>query len=164
MPGVSEEAMTAEVLLARLDGVRQTGHGRHLAKCPAHEDGSPSLSIRELDDGRTLVHCFGGCAAADVIAAVGLEFADLFPPRAPDPFGVPFSRQHRPTFDALGAMHALAHEAAVVATIAADIPVAGPLTTRLMLAAGRIHRALDAIGEPRDVPELKRVRSAEVAA
>ena len=28
-----------------------------------------------------LVHCFAGCGAADVIAAVGLDMADLFPPR-----------------------------------------------------------------------------------
>src|ERR1700686_29646 len=67
----------------RLAGVMQTGHGRWLAKCPAHEDRSPSLSIRELDDGRILLHDFGGCGTDDVLAALGLEMSDLFPARLP---------------------------------------------------------------------------------
>lgn len=66
-------------LLERLKKVRQTGQGRWTARCPAHEDRSPSLSIRVADDGRVLVHCFTGCAAGDVLTAVGLEFRDLFP-------------------------------------------------------------------------------------
>ena len=53
-------------LLDRLDGARKTGSGRWLAKCPAHEDRSPSLSVRELEGGTLLVKCFGGCGAADV--------------------------------------------------------------------------------------------------
>ena len=66
--------MTADALLDRLDGVRPTGPGRWIAKCPAHKDGRASLSIRELDDGRVLVHDFAACAVADVLAAVGLDF------------------------------------------------------------------------------------------
>lgn len=50
-----------------------------MARCPGHEDRSPSLSIRELDDGALLLHCFAGCQASDVLAAVGLEFRDLYP-------------------------------------------------------------------------------------
>lgn len=59
--------MSAGALLARLDAVKPTGPGRWLARCPAHEDRSPSLSIRELDDGRTFVHCFAGCYALEVL-------------------------------------------------------------------------------------------------
>jgi hypothetical protein len=49
-------------------------HGRNsgagwMARCPAHDDRSPSLSIRERD-GRLLVHCHAGCLQADVIAAL----------------------------------------------------------------------------------------------
>lgn len=73
-------AMTAaDRLLSRLEGVRQTGPGRWIAKCPAHDDRSPSLSIRELADGQLLLHDFAGCAAADVVQAAGLSLADLFP-------------------------------------------------------------------------------------
>jgi putative DNA primase/helicase len=40
-----------------------------LAKCPAHDDSNPSLSIREAD-GKVLVHCFGGCSQSEVIEAL----------------------------------------------------------------------------------------------
>ena len=52
--------MSADALLSRLDGVKKTGHGQWIARCPAHEDRSPSLSIAEKDD-RVLVHCHAGC-------------------------------------------------------------------------------------------------------
>lgn len=77
----------ADNLLQRLDKVRPMGPGKWLACCPAHDDRSPSLSIRETDDGRLLVNCFASCPADDVVAAVGLTLADLYPasPRAPGP-------------------------------------------------------------------------------
>ncbi len=71
--------MTAQELIERLDGVKRTGDGRWIARCPAHEDRSPSLTVREMGDGRVLVHCFAGCGAGDVVAAVGLRLSDLFP-------------------------------------------------------------------------------------
>lgn len=71
----------AERLLERLEAVRETGPGRWLARCPSHEDGRPSLSIREGDDGRVLAHCFAGCPVEEIVSAVGLELSDLFPPR-----------------------------------------------------------------------------------
>jgi len=67
----------ADMLLPRLDKVREMAPGRWMARCPAHEDRSPSLSIRQADD-RLLIHCFAGCAAEDVLTAVGLTFEDLF--------------------------------------------------------------------------------------
>jgi hypothetical protein len=62
------------------DALREHGcrGGDGIWACPAHEDRSPSLSVREGDDGRVLVHCFAGCATHDVIAAVGLRWTDLF--------------------------------------------------------------------------------------
>jgi len=68
----------AQKLLNRLEKVRRTGEGRYMACCPAHDDRTPSLSIKECDDGRLLVHCFAGCPTDDVMAAVGLTMADLF--------------------------------------------------------------------------------------
>jgi hypothetical protein len=69
-----------ENVLGRLDGVKQTGTGKWIAKCPSHPDKTPSLSLAEAD-GKVLIHCFSGCAAGDVVAAIGLELSDLFPPR-----------------------------------------------------------------------------------
>jgi hypothetical protein len=75
--------MSAAALLNRLDRPKQTGPDRWLAKCPAHEDRSPSLSVRELDDGRVLINCFAGCGAIDVLDSVGLTWSALFPERLP---------------------------------------------------------------------------------
>ena len=69
----------AAKVLDRLARVKQTGPGRWIASCPAHEDRSPSLSIREIDD-RLLIHDFGGCDTGDVLAALGLNISDLFEP------------------------------------------------------------------------------------
>ncbi|HLB19382.1 MAG TPA: hypothetical protein VK613_09645, partial [Gaiellaceae bacterium] len=52
--------------------------GGWLSLCPAHDDRSPSLSVREGHDARALVHCFAGCAPAAVAGALGLATGDLF--------------------------------------------------------------------------------------
>lgn len=67
----------AAPLLARLEGIIPTGTGRWYARCPAHEDRSPSLSVRDAGD-RVLIHCFAGCDPSDVLAAVGLAWRDLY--------------------------------------------------------------------------------------
>ena len=71
--------MSAATLLDRLDGVKQTAPDRWMARCPAHQDKTPSLSIREVGDGLVLLKCFSECDTEDVLAAVGMKFADLFP-------------------------------------------------------------------------------------
>lgn len=68
----------AEKILERLGRVKKVGTDRWLAKCPAHEDKSPSLSITDKGDGRVLVHCFAGCEVGNVLAAIGLRVTDLF--------------------------------------------------------------------------------------
>lgn len=65
-------------LLTRLDKV--TGkHPQWQARCPAHKDKSPSLSIKEVEDGKILLHCFAGCGASDIMDAIGMSLSDLFP-------------------------------------------------------------------------------------
>ncbi|MDM0118905.1 CHC2 zinc finger domain-containing protein [Variovorax arabinosiphilus] len=68
-----------ENVLLQLEQVRKSGQG-FASRCPAHADRGPSLSIKEGDDGRVLMHCFAGCATADVVAAIGMTIANLFPP------------------------------------------------------------------------------------
>lgn len=75
--------MTAAAFVERLDNVRSRGAGKWSARCPAHADKSPSLSITDAT-GRILVHCFGGCEPAEVLTALGLKLSDLFTD-APDP-------------------------------------------------------------------------------
>jgi DNA primase len=69
--------MTAEDFLARLDGVKRTARGWS-ARCPAHGDKSPSLSIREGEDSRILLHCFAGCTPQDICRALGMSMKALF--------------------------------------------------------------------------------------
>jgi hypothetical protein len=71
--------MSAEDLIARLDQCRPSGASKWIARCPAHDDKSPSLSISELNDGRVLIYCHAGCGANDVLDSVGLEYSALFP-------------------------------------------------------------------------------------
>ncbi len=136
--------MTAETLLGRLDRVKQTGAGRWIAACPAHDDKNPSLSIRELDDGRLLAHCFAGCDVHSVLAAVGVEMVDLFPaPISHHAAGVRPNHWHA----AREALRVLKHEVLLVAVAAENI-VAGILLTpddreRVIQAAIRIRAAAE---------------------
>lgn len=68
--------MTAAAVADLLDA-RRTGSGRWMARCPAHDDREPSLSITTGRDGRVLVHCFAGCAVPAILAALGLAWPDI---------------------------------------------------------------------------------------
>jgi hypothetical protein len=68
-------------ILAQLTNVRQRQPGQYSAKCPAHADKGPSLSVREFPSGAVGVYCFAGCSVDAVVAALGLDMTDLFPPR-----------------------------------------------------------------------------------
>jgi putative DNA primase/helicase len=57
--------MNAETLSRALGGRRVGSHW--MAPCPTHEDRDPSLSLRDADDGKVLVHCHAGCEQSVVI-------------------------------------------------------------------------------------------------
>jgi putative DNA primase/helicase len=65
--------MTADAIVRGLQA-RRSG-STWMAKCPAHDDRTPSLAIRE-SQGKILVHCHAGCDQRDVIAA--LKARDLW--------------------------------------------------------------------------------------
>jgi len=80
-------------LLSRLDKARQVGPGRWIARCPAHDDRSPSLSI--LDAGnKVLLKCHAGCSTEAVVSALGLEMRDLFAEALPTGARRDLARQH----------------------------------------------------------------------
>ena len=68
-------------VLQLLTAVRRCG-ARYSARCPAHEDHSPSLSIAECN-GRILLKCHAGCTSESIVRAVGLAMADLFTDNEP---------------------------------------------------------------------------------
>ena len=82
---------TAEIIAKALGG-RKAGGG-WTAHCPAHEDRTPSLSIRDADDGKVLVRCHAGCDQGRVISVLKALGLWTNSPR-------PFSRhanKHRPS-------------------------------------------------------------------
>ena len=137
--------MSVDVLLHRLEKVKRTGLQRWLARCPAHDDKHPSLSIRETSDGKVLVKCWIGCSVDEVVAAAGLELGDLFPER-PSHRGKP---ERRP-FPAADVLRAVGREVLLVAVSASRLGNGGALTdedrARLLLAAARIGAAVDESG------------------
>jgi hypothetical protein len=140
--------MIAHRLLDRLEKVRSTGPGRWSACCPSHRDGTPSLSIREADDGRLLIHCFAGCDVGEIVAAIGLGLEQLFP----IPLSTPFVRGRRERLiTARQGLEIVAQEALVTAVIGSDAangkPVTRELADRLWLAAGRIRAAYSEVAE-----------------
>lgn len=131
----------ADCLLSRLEGVRQTGPDRWMARCPAHEDRAASLSVRDMGS-RVLVYDFAGCSAADVVAAAGLELSDLFE-RSGDDYSQPH-RERRP-WPATDVLRAVAYEATVAAVGAAAVADGRDITQadreRLVVAAARLREA-----------------------
>lgn len=136
----------ATTILDRLDGVAERGPSRWVARCPSHDDRTPSLSVREADDGTILLHCWSGCDAADIVAAAGLTLADLFPAREQQ------HRHHtggqRPRISASDALHLLSRESTAIAIASRDMIDRGPLAPadhdRLVAAAGRVAMIAEA--------------------
>jgi hypothetical protein len=129
-----------DVFLSHLQKVQSTGKGRFKACCPAHDDKSPSLAIKDTD-GRLLIHCFGGCATEDVLAAVGLSFSDIMPDKVS---GETIHKDRKP-FYAGDVLKIMAFESRLVFLCASDMAKGRALTKpeneRLLLAAGRLSHA-----------------------
>jgi hypothetical protein len=92
--GTGEGLVTTDGFLSLVQNVRVTPRG-WIGRCPAHQDKSPSLSIREEDNGQILLHCFAGCPTDEVCAALGLTLRDLFPPTHADPASIRRARAQR---------------------------------------------------------------------
>lgn len=113
--------------------------GAWTASCPAHEDKSPSLAIRQTEDGRILLHCFGGCSVHSVLGAVGMEMSDLFPDKGENRGKV------KPAFYATDLLKVISFETIVVSICASDMAKGKPLSerdrARLQKASQRIQEA-----------------------
>lgn len=128
-----------DLILPLLTKARQRQPGQWSACCPGHDDKRPSLSVRETPEGAVLVHCFSGCSADAVVAALGLSLADLFPPRRLS--GNEPKRQPR-LLTAGQALELLDRESNLVAVAAASVTRGAVLNQqdldRITQAAGRI--------------------------
>ena len=68
--------MTASQI-ARTLRARRIAPGKYMCRCVAHPDKTASLSITDMGNGRTRLHCFSGCSQKAVLEAMGLQWADL---------------------------------------------------------------------------------------
>jgi len=136
--------MDVETFLSLLKGVRATGRGRWIARCPHHNDRRPSLAITKGDRVPILLHCFAGCDPDQIVGAVGLELSDLMPDKDPDfndgeraRIAVPFTCEQ--------ALRCLGTEATFLFVVAADVAAGKRLDNlakdRLIEAASRINEA-----------------------
>jgi len=73
---VEPVAIVLDALTSLGKSPRRSGDG-WVARCPAHDDREPSLSIGLGDDGKALLYCHAGCDASEVAARLGLEMGDL---------------------------------------------------------------------------------------
>ena len=130
-------------LISRLRRVKRTGNGQFIACCPAHDDRSPSLSIREVDDGRVLLNCLAGCATEDVLGAVGLDFGDITPDKPIYQRAKPI----KPRVYSTDALRLIQFEARIILLAAYELknnkPLAEADLNRLELAMERINTATE---------------------
>jgi hypothetical protein len=131
-----------DLVLAHLERPRERAKGQWSARCPAHDDRGPSLSVRDLDDGRVLLHCFSGCSTAQVVGAMGLDLADLFPPRELAVGAGTEPQRRRRLLTAGQALELLDAEALLVASSAAALAGGTALSEldrdRLLTASARV--------------------------
>ncbi len=144
--------MHLDGVIGLLDKVRPTSNG-YQARCPAHADQSPSLSIRQGEDGKILLHCFAGCDIHSICQALGWSLPDLFPDPQRDPQLIRRAkrqREHRErvqrTHAQLIGAHAVIHRE-LEALIRAGSPIeVSDLTDkhigRLLNSIGEAHNAL----------------------
>jgi hypothetical protein len=133
--------MAVEDLLSRLSKVKGR-NGSWTACCPAHDDKSPSLAIRE-EGGKVLLHCFGGCEVSAIVGALGMDMTELFPPNEPN-----YQPQPKVRFFASDLLKVIALESAIVSVAAYDMAKGKTLPKadldRLQLAYERINAAVEA--------------------
>ena len=79
--------MAYETIIKKLEGTRPY-KGGWVAKCPAHDDGRPSLIVQISTEGNLLLHCYAGCSFAEIVEALGVRqqdcFSELFMPIPPE--------------------------------------------------------------------------------
>jgi hypothetical protein len=76
--------MTAARIAEAIAGKPMTPRGgNYLVRCPAHDDDSPSLSLRDGDNGLLVVHCFAGCAPSEIFVAIRRIDRGLLQPGEP---------------------------------------------------------------------------------
>jgi len=131
-------------IVSRLEKVKQTSTEQYIAICPSHQDKSPSLSIKELPDGRVLINCFAGCSASEILGSIGLSLEDLYPESKGS-----FKSEKRP-FSSSHGLNMIGYESSIILACAGFLREGKELSeanfARMVEAVTRIQNVLRACG------------------
>lgn len=141
--------MSAETIISALHAYKAhpIGRDRWRAVCPVCGERNPNtLSVGVNAEGAALLKCWKlGCDVESICAALGLDVADLFPPR--ESHGAPLQR--RRLLSATQALELLNDEAQLIAlcgsNIAHGVELSDDDRDRCLIAAGRIAYLRDEV-------------------
>lgn len=77
---VDDDGEILEAVLGKLENVRKHG-GYWMARCPAHEDSTASLSIARGTEYPVVFKCHAGCERDAILTGMGMTLTDILPPR-----------------------------------------------------------------------------------
>ena len=75
-------------------GPKRSGAG-WTARCPAHDDANPSLSVGVGEEGLALIHCQAECDTSDVLAALDTPSATCSPKQRTTAWSIATDTQRR---------------------------------------------------------------------
>lgn len=132
--------MYLESVLNRFDQVKKVGSEQYSCRCPAHNDKTNSLGIKQ-DGDKILLNCFAGCNVKSILDAVGLRWRDIMPNDNE------MDTQIKKTFNPYAVLKMLRDEVLLVGLCSADIRRGKPLSdvdhNRLMFAISNIRSAYE---------------------
>ena len=150
MSAIASPRIGVEALLLHLERAHKSGPGWR-CDCPCGHKTHGTLSLAQGDDGRVLLHCFCGCSAADVLAALGLTLGDIMPTRLRDesPEAQRAALERFRIASVQAAAGVILREAQIVLLAGADVnrglPLDGEDASRLLVAIERIQAAWEAL-------------------
>ncbi len=140
-----------DLVLAKLDAhyLRPSGRDRWRACCPGHGGSNRSaLSIGVGDTDAVLLRCWQGCDVEQIVGALGLDLADLFPPTPSNGHGAGPIRRRR-LLTAGQALELLDHEITIALLCASDMArgetLDEPTRERLLQGAARVALLRDEV-------------------
>jgi hypothetical protein len=138
--------MSISNLLNKLNKVKSNGNGSWMACCPAHDDKTPSLSIKDNSDGRLMLRCFSGCETIDVLNSIGLDWDDVMPPKQEKPVHIIKPKKH--DIYATDALLVIRNESRIITMAAIDVckgvKIEQAELERIKLAMTRINNVCEA--------------------
>lgn len=131
--------MNIDEFLMNFEKVKKTGHNQWVARSPCRDDRTPSLAIR-WEDGKILLHDFGGSSPMEILDAIGLKFEDLFDDHKE------YTKVKR-SFSPMTVLETIVNETLLVSIAALELSQGKELSQidrdRLLIASRKIREAYD---------------------